>query len=485
MKEKIQQWLAEHREQMIRDIFDLVRVNSEKMPAQEGMPYGEGPAQALALALSKAEAYGFSVQNHENYVGSIDLMDAPRGLDILAHLDVVPATPGFTVTKPFEPVEKDGKLYGRGTADDKGPAVAALYAMRALKELGVSLTKNVRLILGCDEECGSSDIEYYYKKEAAAPCTFSPDSCFPVVNVEKGHLVAAFVCKTDSGTDRDADVSTEENSTAPCIVWAHSGMKFNVIPDTAQMQVQNVSRETLAAAAKQLVREIPVQITMETLQGGLRVTVKGKSAHASTPELGVNALMAMLRLLQGVKAAFAEAADPATKALLALSNVLVYADHAGRSLRVDRDHEVTGPTTVSPDMLDLAGGSLRLTIDSRMALGSTRENTVGTLTEIAETCGCTVDVERFSETHYVPGDSPFVKTLIGCYEDVYGRSGSKPLAIGGGTYVHEVENGVAFGCVEDEDETNLHGDDEHIAVEDLLKGSATFALAIYAICGGE
>ena len=130
-------------------------------------------------------------------------------------------------------------------------------------------------------------------------------------------------------------------------------------------------------------------------------------------------------------------------------------------------------------------GDLRLTIDSRMALGSTRENTVGTLTEIAETCGCTVDVERFSETHYVPGDSPFVKTLIGCYEDVYGRSGSKPLAIGGGTYVHEVENGVAFGCVEDEDETNLHGDDEHIAVEDLLKGSATFALAIYAICGGE
>ncbi|MBO7515676.1 MAG: Sapep family Mn(2+)-dependent dipeptidase, partial [Lachnospiraceae bacterium] len=347
MKEKIQQWLAEHREQMIRDIFDLVRIPSERMPAQEGMPYGEGPAQALALALSKAQAYGFAVQNHENYVGSIDLSDAPRGLDILAHLDVVPATPGFTVTKPFEPVEKDGKLYGRGTADDKGPAVAALYAMRALKELGVPLTKNVRLILGCDEECGSSDIEYYYKKEAAAPCTFSPDSCFPVVNVEKGHLVAAFVCKSESGNGCSG-------SAAPCIVRAHSGMKFNVIPDTAQMQVRNVSRETLAAAAKQLVREIPVQIRVETLDDSLRITVKGKSAHASTPELGVNALTAMLRLLHDVKDAFAGADDPATKALLALSDVLVYADHAGRSLRVDRDHEVTGPTTVSPDMLDLA-----------------------------------------------------------------------------------------------------------------------------------
>ena len=474
MKEQIRNWLAEHRDEMIRDIFDLVRVDSEKMPAKEGMPYGEGPAQALALALSKAEGYGFTTQNHENYVGSIDMQDAPRGLDILAHLDVVPATPGFTVTQPFEPVEKDGKLYGRGTADDKGPAMAALYAMRALKELGVPLRKNVRLILGCDEECGSSDIEYYYKKEAAAPCTFSPDSCFPVVNVEKGHLVAAFVCKSD-----------RKSGVMPCITEAQSGMKFNIIPDTAQMRVANVDRAILAAAAKNLVRELPVKITIETFPDDLRVTVKGKSAHASTPELGVNALTAMLRLLHDVKAAFAATEDAATKALLALSEVLVHADHAGQALGVDRDHEVTGPTTVSPDILELADGNLRLTIDSRMALGSTRENTVGTLERVAETCGCTFDVERYSETHYVPADSEFVKTLIACYEDVYEREGSKPIAMGGGTYVHEVENGVAFGCVEDEEEVNMHGDDEHIAVDDLLKGSATFALAIYAICGGE
>lgn len=477
MKEKIQNWLADHREEMIRDISDLVRVNSEKMPAKEGMPYGEGPAQALALALSKAESYGFAVQNHENYVGSIDMQDAPRGLDILAHLDVVPATPGFTVTQPFEPLERDGKLYGRGTADDKGPAMAALYAMRALKELGVPLRKNVRLILGCDEECGSSDIEYYYKKEAAAPYTFSPDSCFPVVNVEKGHLVAAFVCKSN----RPAGTSDAK----PCIIEAHSGMKFNIIPDRAQMRVRNVSREVLAAAAKKLAQDLSVGIMIETFADSLRVTVQGKSAHASTPELGVNALTAMLHLLRGVREAFAETDDAATKALLALSEVLVHADHAGQALGIDRDHEVTGPTTVSPDMLDVKDGSLRLTIDSRMALGSTRENTVGTLEKLAETCGCTFDVERYSETHYVPGDSWFVKTLIACYEDVYEREGSKPIAMGGGTYVHEVENGVAFGCVEDEEEVNMHGDDEHIAVEDLLKGSATFALAIYAICGGE
>ncbi len=474
MKERIRNWLENHRDEMVRDIFDLVRIDSEKMPAKEGMPYGEGPAHALALALSKAEGYGFATQNHENYVGSIDMSDSVRGLDILAHLDVVPATPGFTVTAPFEPVEKDGKLYGRGTADDKGPAMAALYAMRALKELGVPLRKNVRLILGCDEECGSSDIEYYYKKEAAAPCTFSPDACFPVVNVEKGHLVAAFVCKTEP-----------KSGAKPCITEAQSGMKFNVVPDTAMMRVVNVDRSILATAAKDLARELPVKITIETFSDSLRVTVKGKSAHASTPELGVNALTAMLKLLQDAKDAFSGTEDAATKALLALSEVLVHADHAGQALGIDRDHEVTGPTTVSPDILELTDGNLRLTIDSRMALGSTRENTAGTLERVAETCGCTFDVERYSETHYVPADSEFVKTLLKCYEDVFGREGSKPIAMGGGTYVHEVENGVAFGCVEDEEEVNMHGDDEHIAVEDLLNGSVTFALAIYAICGGE
>src|SRR5699024_10557105 len=107
-------------------------------------------------------------------------------LDILAHLDVVPAGEGWTVTEPFEPVEKDGRLYGRGTADDKGPAVAALYALRAVKELGIPLKKRVRLILGTDEECGSSDIQHYYAVEKEAPMTFSPDGAFPVVNIEKG-----------------------------------------------------------------------------------------------------------------------------------------------------------------------------------------------------------------------------------------------------------------------------------------------------------
>lgn len=100
-------------------------------------------------------------------------------MDVLAHLDIVPAGDGWTVTEPFVPVVKDGKIYGRGTADDKGPAIAALYAMRAVKELGIPVKKNVRLILGTDEECGSSDIRHYYSVEEEAPMTFSSGRQLP------------------------------------------------------------------------------------------------------------------------------------------------------------------------------------------------------------------------------------------------------------------------------------------------------------------
>ncbi len=121
IKKKIEAYIDAHRQEMLDDICTLCRINSEKMTYKEGKPFGEGPFLALTKALAMAEGYGFSVTNYDNFVGTADLNDGERTLDILAHLDVVPAGEGWTVTEPFEPVEKDGKLYGRGTADDKGP----------------------------------------------------------------------------------------------------------------------------------------------------------------------------------------------------------------------------------------------------------------------------------------------------------------------------------------------------------------------------
>ena len=185
---KLESYMDSHEEEMLQDAMALISINSEKMQAQPGKPFGEGTARVFEEAQRILAGHGFPVKNYENYVLAADLNDGAPRLDILAHLDVVPAGEGFTVTEPFCPVVKDGRLYGRGSADDKGPAVAALYAMRAVKELGFSVTGNCRLILGADEECGSSDIRYYFEREPHAPMTFSPDADFPVINLEKGGL---------------------------------------------------------------------------------------------------------------------------------------------------------------------------------------------------------------------------------------------------------------------------------------------------------
>ena len=245
-RKQIEEYIDSHVKEMVEDIFALCRINSEKMQAEEGKPFGAGAAQALDSALEMAKGYGFVTRNYDNYVGAVDFNDKEKQLDILAHLDVVPAGEGWQITKPFEPVLKDGRLYGRGTADDKGPAVAALYAMRAVKELGIPLKKNVRLILGTDEECGSSDIKHYYGIEEEAPMTFSPDGEFPVINVEKGRMEAHFTSNFEAGKGSAKLVSLD------------AGIKVNVVPAKAHAVVEGVEREVLESIAKTIEKETEI-----------------------------------------------------------------------------------------------------------------------------------------------------------------------------------------------------------------------------------
>lgn len=155
MYQKIKEYFEVHKQEMLDDIMAVIRIPSVNGPEKPGMPFGEENAKVLAFAASLAKELGLKAEVLENKVAVIDLNEQSAELDILAHLDVVPAGDGWTVTEPFVPVIRDGRLYGRGSSDDKGPAIAALYAMKAVKDLGITLTKNARLILGADEETAS------------------------------------------------------------------------------------------------------------------------------------------------------------------------------------------------------------------------------------------------------------------------------------------------------------------------------------------
>ena len=216
-------------------------------------------------------------------------------LDILAHLDVVPAGDGWTVTKPFEPVVKDGKIYGRGTADDKGPAVAALYAMRAVNELGIPLKKNVRLILGTDEECGSSDITHYYSVEKEAPMTFSPDASFPVINIEKGRIEGNFTAEFEPSDKLPKMVSFKIDPDKIREVIGSGGKVIQkIVADTgAKIDINDDGTVCVAAvdknaidAAKAIIDAIVFEpVVGETYDGVVTRIVKSKDDE--TKDVGV------------------------------------------------------------------------------------------------------------------------------------------------------------------------------------------------------
>ena len=464
-RKEIEEFVEAHRQEMLEDICTLCRINSEKMPYKEGMPYGEGAFTALAEALSMAENYGFSITNYDNYVGTVDLNEKESQLDILAHLDVVPAGEGWKETEPFEPVVKGDKLFGRGTADDKGPAVAALYAMRAVNELGIPLKKNARLFLGTDEECGSSDNAHYYAIEKEAPMTFSPDGSYPVVNTEKGGLNGHF---TASFAPSDA---------LPKLVSVEAGIKVNVVPGKARATVQGIDVEVMEKAAEEVSGETGIRFEFDVEEDAATITAIGAGAHASKPEEGNNALTGLLVLIQRLPFAPCEQIS----AIGRLLELIPHGDTSGKALGIAMSDKLSGDLTLAFSLLTISDRELDGTFDSRCPVCATKENVLEVAKAKMAEKGFTLLNDSMKPPHHVDGDSEFIRTLLRTYEEYTGRTG-ECIAIGGGTYVHELKNGVAFGAAMPETDNRMHGADEFAVIEELIVSAKMFAQVIIDLC---
>lgn len=466
-EKEINDYIESHKEEMLNDLMNLIRINSEKGEEKPGMPYGEGPYEALKSATGLLEGYGFKITNYDNRVITADSFDLPNQLDILAHLDVVPAGDDWTVTEPYKPVIKDGRLYGRGSCDDKGPAIAAVYAVRAVKELGIPLKQGVRLILGSDEECGSSDVEYYYSKEKAAPMTITPDASWPLINIEKG------------GIHNEFTASFEKTDMTPSVVSVKGGIKINVVPGKATAVVKGLKEKDVRDITSKFEEETGLKFVFAEDGDNLNITAIGVNAHASLPHMGKNAVQGIVTLLSK----FPLADAPVNNYIKALNNIFPYGDYNGRTMGVDLKDDVSGETTVSFDILEVSETHFMGAFDCRASIAANDENTGKVMEAKIREQGFEIEEKAMFEPHIVDGDSPLVKTLLRCYEKGFGVTGAKPIAIGGGTYVHHVENGVAFGCEVPEVDNHMHGADEFMVVDMIVKSAKIFADAIVELCG--
>ena len=431
----------------LNDLCELLKFKSvlEEYVENSETPFGLENKKALDYFMNMGVRDGFSVLNVDNYAGHITYGEGKESVGVLGHLDVVPAVGNWTYD-PFTPTIVDGKLYARGTLDDKGGIVASYYALKLLRDLGVKLSKEVRIIVGCDEESGSRCVERYFSKVEKPTCAFSPDAEFPIIYGEKGIL----------GFDIFGNIENPE------VLSIEAGQRYNIVCDEAKLTVKNVNAEYLNEFIK---------------EEGCNAEIKdntyifyGVSAHAMQPHLGVNAIVTMFKFMQKYY--------PCNASEFISSKF----DTTGKLLGVDVNDEYMHDLTINLGICRYNGERLRLGYNLRVPLDEHVEVIKAGFTKGLEKYNnLRLGDFHYSPRHFVNPNSELVQNLMTAYQEITHDYESKPFTIGGGTYARAIGNAVAYGPNFLNRPDICHQPDEHIYLEDFLMWIAIYAKAIYLL----
>lgn len=454
----VDRWLEEAYPQMERDLLPLLAFPSLKGEAEPGAPFGRTLAETLDYCLNLAQGLGLETGNVDGYAGFADLPGQEEGqVGILTHVDVVPASPDDWQSPPFEPQVREGRIYGRGTSDDKGPLVASLYAGVALARCGAPLSKTLRFIFGCDEESGMSCVTHYLKHYQPPLCGFSPDGAFPLVIGEKG--LAHFALNA---------AWAEESAQQLKLVSIHSGTVVNVVPDAAQA-IFSVSGPLSFEGADMS------GLRIEQEGSTLRVSVSGKAAHASTPDEGENALAKLLQFLSRQQ----YSPRGAKKYLDTLAKL--FTDPCfGASLGV-ADEDDLSKLTVAPTILHVEENQGSLKCDMRFTLTRKCAYFQEKLLAAAQKNELQLVDWSGAEPLYAGKDSALADALLSAYRAVSGDTQTQPIIMGGGTYAKKLPNFLAFGPVFPGEAHLAHQADEYIDCQKWLDSAKIYARAIYEL----
>lgn len=457
----VDKYIDDNVDTMLGDLKELVSIPSKRSDACEGMPFGKACYDALVKADEIVTNIGMTTKNFDGFMLECNLNGNETPLGIIAHLDVVPEGNGWT-KEPFSLAVDSERVYGRGVIDDKGPAVAVIHSIKALKECGFKLSKNVRLLLGAAEETGMEDLEYYQNNAKLPPIMLSPDGEFPVINVEKG------LCQFEFS--KNYSVNSGERQ----VTYFKAGSVVNAVPDEAEAEVSGVTVTEAAALTASL--DIDIEFDIEESKNGVTIFAKGVSAHGSTPEKGDNALCGLICILKALKPT-----GELYKTLESLYELFPYNEGNGEHFGIKMSDEESGDLTILLSLLEAHDGQLKGGVDIRFPATAS----LARIKEIVEKkllpLGMDIEYTHALEGHLVDENTPFIKTILNAYTEVTGNEG-KCLGVGGATYLHTVDGGVAFGAEMPGEETNMHGADEQVKIETLKAIAKIYARAIYEIC---
>ena len=436
------------KEQFLNSLQTIISYPSVLNEGENGTPFGQAIQDVLEKTLELAQELGFQTYiDPEGYYGYAEIGQGEELLAVLCHLDVVPAGDlEDWQTPPFEATLKDGWLIGRGVQDDKGPSLAALYAVKSLLDQGLAFTKRIRFIFGTDEETLWRCMNRYNQIEEKADLGFAPDSSFPLTYAEKGLLQVKL--HGPGWEDRPLQ----------------AGRALNVVPDKATYKGERLE-ELLP-----VIEQSGVNYTEET--GA--VTVLGLSKHSKDAAEGVNAIVGLAESLSLIQP---------HPALLFIADA-VGEDATGAALFGEIKDEPSGALSFNIATLSIDEEQSEIGIDIRIPVLADKEDLVKRLSEVAASYQLQYEEFDYVAPLYVPLDSPLVSTLMAVYQEETGDQ-TPAMSSGGATFARTMENCVAYGALFPDALQTEHQANERAKLDDLYRAMEIYSETIRRLAAKE
>ncbi len=456
-----------YRDTIVRDLRELIRIPSVKGDSCDGAPFGREAARALEFMLARGRELGFATKNIDNYAGHVEYGSDGPIIGVLTHLDVVPAGDGWN-HDPFGGEVDDGAVYGRGAADNKGPAVAALYVLRAFADEAPAPKVRVRVIFGANEESGMEGVRRYFEREPLPDVGFAPDAGYPLYNREMG-IINIHLSAKRNGRAIVSDLS--------------GGEALNMVAGEARATVLPAYREIASRVVEETDSRGTVEhrIVFDGSHDAPVITVKGISAHGGRPATGVSAIAYLVQIIDDIARAVEERETNTTasenrivgngvieREIRELRRLIGF-ETRGDSLGIACRDSESGELSVNWGTIRVDADTVETGLNIRYPVTADFGPIVSALTWRAKRAGFTSTGEHHAPPLFVPEDSDLVVRLLRAYETVTGEKAS-PMSMSGGTYARMLKNrGVAFGAGFPGEATNVHQPDEHISIDSLMR----------------
>lgn len=441
--------ILEYKDELLQDLDTLLKFKSVASSNPEEC------REALDWMLKKAESFGLVAKNIDSKAGHAELGEGGKLCATLTHLDVVPASSGWSY-EPFALTRDGGRLYGRGVADDKGAALVTLYCLRILKECGIEGKNTLRAIFGTDEEVGMTDMTTYFAKEPVPDMSFTPDADYGICRSEKGILELELVCKRGNS----AVVSELKGGTV-----------VNAVADSAYALI-NCS-ETDDHQLMRLADAKNGNFEFMYTPDGMMIKSLGRAAHACEPQKGNNAILNLIDLLAD-NFSLSSLGD-----LITFISTNIKLETDGTSVGMKMRDSQSGALTLCVSTIELDELTERATIDIRYPVTFGGKELLRRVKKAAEFENVEVNVLSHAKPLHLDDNRPIIGILKESYKDVTGED-CELYATGGGTYARKLGgNGVAFGPVFKDDTSNMHTDNEGLDEDKFMKHAQICLEAMY------